>query len=99
MKIETTYEIGQTVWWANQNDYIFYGKIEYIICYCDSVSYKFLYQNGVYIASERDIFSSQREARKAVITRRIARTKRMLEQDEIRLAELEKEEKTENDAE
>ena len=97
MKIETKFDVGQTVWWASQSDNIFDGKIEYIICYGDSVSYKVLYQNGEYMAPERDIFSSQREARKDVITRRIARTKRILEQDEIRLAELEKEENEGNE--
>lgn len=91
MKIETKYDVGQTVWWWNDFE-MFDGQIEAIIYRGGSVVYG-IADSGNLELQECEIFPSEKEARKDMLTRRIKKIKRMLEADELCLAELEKEEK------
>ena len=97
MKIETKFDVGQTVWWRI-NDYdLVDGQIEAIIYRGGSVFYN-IADSGCEALPECEIFLSEKEARKSMLTRHIQRIKRLLEAYEHDLAELKKKEQT-NDAE
>lgn len=101
MKIETKYDVGQTVWWCECSIYLqHHGYITKVLVQDNGFLYEIFDADRTWLKQEDSIFGSYKEMRKHYL---LKEKKFRLEQlDKIEcelneLAELEKEEKTENE--
>lgn len=103
MKIETKYDVGQTVWWCECSFHIHHhGYITRVLVQDDGFLYEIFNADRTWLKQEDSIFGSYEEMRKHSLLEEKKFILGQLDKIECELnelEELEKEEKTENDAE